>query len=97
MIASMPPSSSRVSKSPRWQGPRGSISSSGPNPTASYHVATGGKTKIVGTTNGGGDVQADIAAMTKRQPARRCAERRGGGYGHVLLRPCEEARERASR
>ncbi|GAA1193449.1 ABC transporter substrate-binding protein [Pseudonocardia alaniniphila] len=38
----------------------------GPNPTASYHVATGGKTTIVGTINGGGDVQADIAAMTKK-------------------------------
>jgi polar amino acid transport system substrate-binding protein len=38
----------------------------GPNPTAAYHVATGGKTKIVGTVNGGGDVKADIAAMTKK-------------------------------
>lgn len=38
----------------------------GPNPGVAYHVATGGKTKIVGTVNGGGDVTADIAAMTKK-------------------------------
>lgn len=38
----------------------------GPNPGVAYHVATAGKTKIVGTINGGGDVKADIAAMTKK-------------------------------
>ncbi|WP_372666201.1 ABC transporter substrate-binding protein [Amycolatopsis kentuckyensis] len=38
----------------------------GPNPTSAYHVAVEGKTKIVGTVSGGGAVQADIAAMTKK-------------------------------
>lgn len=39
----------------------------GPNPGVAYHVATGGKTKIVGSVNGGGGtVQADIAAMTEK-------------------------------
>lgn len=39
----------------------------GPNPGVSYHVATGGKTKVVGSVNGGGGaVEADIAAMTKK-------------------------------
>ena len=38
----------------------------GPNPGVAYHVATGGTTKAVGSVNGGGTVQADIAAMTKK-------------------------------
>jgi polar amino acid transport system substrate-binding protein len=38
----------------------------GPNPTAAYHVAVGGETKIVGTVSGGGQLPADIAAMTKK-------------------------------
>ncbi|MET0187602.1 MAG: ABC transporter substrate-binding protein [Pseudonocardia sediminis] len=39
----------------------------GPNPGVAYHVATGGKTKILGSVNGGGgSVQADIAVMTKK-------------------------------
>ncbi|SDH66451.1 ABC transporter substrate-binding protein [Pseudonocardia oroxyli] len=65
----------------------------GPNPTSAYHVATGGTTKIVGTLNGGGDVQADIAAMTKKgnglvQPlaAALNALREGGEYQQVLQR-----------
>jgi polar amino acid transport system substrate-binding protein len=38
----------------------------GPNPSAAYHVAVGGETKIVGTVSGGGQIPADIAAMTKK-------------------------------
>jgi polar amino acid transport system substrate-binding protein len=38
----------------------------GPNPTAAYHVAVGGTTKIVGSISGGGDVPAEIAAMTRK-------------------------------
>lgn len=39
----------------------------GPNPGVAYHVATTGKTKAVGSLNGGGGtVQADIAAMTRK-------------------------------
>jgi polar amino acid transport system substrate-binding protein len=38
----------------------------GPNPTLAYHVAVGGTTKIVGSVSGGGDVKADIAAMTRK-------------------------------
>lgn len=49
----------------------------GPNPGSAYHVATGGKTKIVGSVNGGGTVQADIAAMTKK--------------GNGLVGPVQEA------
>ncbi|WP_380161114.1 ABC transporter substrate-binding protein [Kineococcus sp. R86509] len=38
----------------------------GPNPTAAYHVLVAGETKIVGTVPGGGTIQADIAATTKK-------------------------------
>ncbi|HZX09133.1 ABC transporter substrate-binding protein, partial [Kribbella sp.] len=38
----------------------------GPNPGSAYHVAVKGDTKIVGQISGGGDVTADIAAMTKK-------------------------------
>jgi polar amino acid transport system substrate-binding protein len=38
----------------------------GPNPTSAYHVAVAGETKIVGTVSGGGQVPAEIAAMTKK-------------------------------
>ncbi|MEZ0491330.1 ABC transporter substrate-binding protein [Kineococcus sp. TBRC 1896] len=38
----------------------------GPNPTAAYHALVAGDTRIVGTVPGGGTVQADIAAMTKK-------------------------------
>jgi polar amino acid transport system substrate-binding protein len=38
----------------------------GPNPTLAYHVAVGGTTKIVGSVSGGGDITADIAAMTRK-------------------------------
>lgn len=38
----------------------------GPNPTLAYHVAVSGSTRIVGTVSGGGDIPADIAAMTVR-------------------------------
>ncbi|WP_181782717.1 ABC transporter substrate-binding protein [Pseudonocardia pini] len=65
----------------------------GPNPTSAYHVATGGTTTIVGTVNGGGDVQADIAAMTKKGnglaapiAAALNSLREGGQYAEVLAR-----------
>lgn len=38
----------------------------GPNPTLAYHVAVGGTTRIVGSVSGGGEVEADIAAMTRK-------------------------------
>ena len=38
----------------------------GPNPTAAYHALVAGDTKIVGLVPGGGTVQADIAATTRR-------------------------------
>jgi polar amino acid transport system substrate-binding protein len=38
----------------------------GPNPTLAYHAAVGGTTRIVGSVSGGGDVKADIAAMTRK-------------------------------
>lgn len=39
----------------------------GPNPSASYHVASAGQTKIVGTLSGGGAaVRGEIAATTKK-------------------------------
>lgn len=38
----------------------------GPNPTLTYHAAVGGTTKIVGSVSGGGNVTADIAAMTRK-------------------------------
>jgi polar amino acid transport system substrate-binding protein len=38
----------------------------GPNPTLAYHVAVGGTTRIVGSVSGGGDLHADIAAMTRK-------------------------------
>ncbi|MFG2653046.1 ABC transporter substrate-binding protein [Streptomyces sp. NPDC048436] len=39
----------------------------GPNPSAAYHVASAGQTKIIGTLSGGGAaVQGEIAATTKK-------------------------------
>jgi len=38
----------------------------GPNPGSAYHVAVKGDTKIVGQLSGGGEIAADIAAMTKK-------------------------------
>lgn len=38
----------------------------GPNPSLAYHAAVSGTTKIVGSVSGGGDVTADIAAMTRK-------------------------------
>lgn len=38
----------------------------GPNPSLAYHVAVSGRTRIVGSVSGGGDVPAQIAAMTKK-------------------------------
>lgn len=38
----------------------------GPNPSVAYHAAVSGKTKIVGIVPGGGEVPAQIAAMTEK-------------------------------
>ena len=38
----------------------------GPNPTAAYHVATSGKTEIIGSFSGGGEIVGKIAATTKK-------------------------------
>lgn len=38
----------------------------GPNPNAAYHVAVAGETKVVGQVSGGGEIPAQIAAMTKK-------------------------------
>jgi len=38
----------------------------GPYPGSAYHVAVKGDTKIVGQLSGGGEIKADIAAMTKK-------------------------------
>ncbi|MGX7673728.1 ABC transporter substrate-binding protein [Plantactinospora sp. DSM 117369] len=38
----------------------------GPNPAVVYHAAVSGETKIVGLVPGGGEVPAQIAAMTKK-------------------------------
>ncbi|MEU5693930.1 ABC transporter substrate-binding protein [Actinosynnema sp. NPDC020468] len=38
----------------------------GPNPSAAYHVATSGKTEVIGTLSGGGDIIGKIAVTTKK-------------------------------
>jgi polar amino acid transport system substrate-binding protein len=38
----------------------------GPSPSVSYHVAVAGETKVVGSISGGGEIPAEIAAMTKK-------------------------------
>ncbi|MFI9817876.1 ABC transporter substrate-binding protein [Saccharothrix variisporea] len=38
----------------------------GPNPTSAYHVATSGKTEVIGSFSGGGEIQGKIAATTKK-------------------------------
>ncbi|OXM49240.1 ABC transporter substrate-binding protein [Amycolatopsis alba] len=65
----------------------------GPNPTAAYHVAVDGQTKIVGSVSGGGQIPADIAAMTKKgnglaEPLRQAIQSvlTSGQYAEVLKR-----------
>ncbi|TGB11054.1 ABC transporter substrate-binding protein [Streptomyces sp. MZ04] len=66
----------------------------GPNPSAAYHVASSGQTKIVGTLSGGGDlIQGEIAATTKRGSGLVDAYAaalnhviKDGSYGEVLKR-----------
>jgi polar amino acid transport system substrate-binding protein len=65
----------------------------GPNPNSAYHVAVKGDTKIVGRINGGGDITADIAAMTKKNnglvgPLNAALNEviKNGSYGQVLTR-----------
>ncbi|MEV0732560.1 ABC transporter substrate-binding protein [Polymorphospora sp. NPDC050346] len=38
----------------------------GPNPSVAYHAAVSGRTKVVGIVPGGGEVPAQIAAMTQK-------------------------------
>ena len=55
----------------------------GPNPTAAYHVATAGRTEVVGTFSGGGkSVQGKIAATTKKGSG--LAEAYGAAIDHVI-------------
>jgi polar amino acid transport system substrate-binding protein len=65
----------------------------GPNPTSAYHVAVEGATKIVGSISGGGQIPADIAAMTKKGNGLVAALQRAlqevitdGKYAEVLKR-----------
>ncbi|WP_246258246.1 ABC transporter substrate-binding protein [Amycolatopsis anabasis] len=65
----------------------------GPNPGAAYHAAVTGESKVVGTVSGGGDVPAEIAAMTKKGNGLAEALRRAlavvignGQYAEVLRR-----------
>ncbi|WP_433528212.1 ABC transporter substrate-binding protein [Micromonospora sp. CA-263727] len=65
----------------------------GPNPALVYHAAVSGETKIVGVVPGGGEVPAQIAAMTKKDnnlvPALSEALNvviRNGRYQEVLAR-----------
>ncbi|BCJ68619.1 ABC transporter substrate-binding protein [Polymorphospora rubra] len=46
----------------------------GPNPSVAYHAAVSGKTKVVGIVPGGGEVPAQIAAMTQK----------GNGFAEAL-------------
>ncbi|MBW4721043.1 ABC transporter substrate-binding protein [Saccharothrix obliqua] len=38
----------------------------GPNPVSAYHAATSGKTEVIGTISGGGEIQGKIAATAKK-------------------------------
>ncbi|MFI9009364.1 ABC transporter substrate-binding protein [Actinosynnema sp. NPDC053489] len=65
----------------------------GPNPTSAYHVATSGKTEIIGTFSGGGSTVGKIAATTKKgsglaQPVAEAIDHliANGQYAEVLDR-----------
>ncbi|CAL9393886.1 hypothetical protein SUDANB95_01307 [Actinosynnema sp. ALI-1.44] len=65
----------------------------GPNPTSAYHVATSGKTEIIGSFSGGGEIQGKIAATTKKgsglvEPVAEALNHliASGKYGEVLDR-----------
>ena len=65
----------------------------GPNPTAAYHSAVSGDTKIVGQVSGGGEIAAQIAGMTKKgsglvQPVADALNEliKNGKYAEVLAR-----------
>ncbi|MFI5841791.1 ABC transporter substrate-binding protein [Catenuloplanes sp. NPDC051500] len=65
----------------------------GPNPTSAYHAAVSGKTKIVGQIQGGGEIAAQIAAMTAKgnglaQPVSDALNLviKNGKYAEVLAR-----------
>ncbi|OZM78173.1 ABC transporter substrate-binding protein [Pseudonocardia sp. MH-G8] len=65
----------------------------GPHPSLAYHVAVSGTTRIAGSVSGGGDVTAEIAAMTRKDNglvgalhAALDAVIESGRYGEVLGR-----------
>ena len=65
----------------------------GPNPTSAYHVATSGKTEVIGTFSGGGSTVGKIAATTKKgsglvQPVAEAIDHliANGEYAEVLDR-----------
>jgi polar amino acid transport system substrate-binding protein len=65
----------------------------GPNPTAAYHAAVAGDTKVVGLVPGGGTIEADIAATTRKgnglvQALAEAIDHliRSGAYGETLER-----------
>ncbi|MEV0679606.1 ABC transporter substrate-binding protein [Actinosynnema sp. NPDC050436] len=65
----------------------------GPNPTSAYHAVTSGKTEVIGTFSGGGDLQGKIAATTKKgsglaEPVAEALNHliKSGEYGEVLDR-----------
>lgn len=65
----------------------------GPNPSAAYHVATSGKTEIIGSFSGGGEIVGKIAATTKKdsglvKPVAAALDRlvKNGKYAEVLER-----------
>ncbi|QFZ22168.1 ABC transporter substrate-binding protein [Saccharothrix syringae] len=65
----------------------------GPNPTSAYHVATSGKTEVIGTFSGGGELQGKIAVTTKKgsglvEPVAKAVDHliANGKYAEVLER-----------
>ncbi|MEE2047661.1 hypothetical protein Q7689_30480 [Nocardiopsis tropica] len=56
----------RARPEPRPHGPHDSESEAahGSTPSAAYHVEVAEETEIVGTVSGGGEIRAEIAAMT---------------------------------
>ena len=60
-------STSRTPPTTTWRLPPGRIDGYfGPNPTAQYHAASTGETKVIGTFSGAGDaLQGEIAVLTQ--------------------------------
>ncbi|CCH33650.1 ABC transporter substrate-binding protein [Actinosynnema sp. NPDC047251] len=65
----------------------------GPNPVSAYHAVTSGKTEVIGTISGGGELPGKIAATTKKgsglvEPVAEALDHliENGKYGEVLAR-----------